>query len=350
MGPDSLPVEVVAAAAAVIAGVVLAVIWDVSHRWRAALRTTAAALCALTAAATALVWVNRQVETYTTWSDLFGASVSRGAVAASSVIPAADGRSSGRLVTFTVVGRASGLALPVIAYLPTAYDTSSTTRFPVIEALHGFPGSPLTWLHRLHAADYLDREIAAGRMAPTVVLFPYITPDPLLDTECTNLVHGPHMETFLTVDVPAAARARFRIRTDRDGWGLIGYSAGGFCATNLALRHPTQYAAAASLSGYAEPGIPIGDGSERTYNNAAWRLTHLPVPAIALYLACARTDAGAMRDTAKLARLAHTPMSTTTSYVGTGGHNDQTWQAMEAPAFDWLSGWIGRPLTGQQEA
>jgi enterochelin esterase-like enzyme len=349
MGPDSLAVEVMAAVAAVVAGVVLAVIWDVRHRSRAALRATAAVLCAVTAAAAALVWVNRQVETYTTWSDLFGAPVSRGAVAATSVMAAAAGRSAGRLVTFTVVGRASGLALPVIAYLPAAYDTSRVTRFPVIEALHGFPGSPLGWLRRLDAPGYLDREIAAGRMAPTVVLFPYITPDPLLDTECTNLVHGPHIETFLTVDVPAAARARFRIRTDRAGWGLMGYSAGGFCATNLALRHPTQYAAAASLSGYAEPGIAIGDGSERTYNDDAWRLTHLPLPAIALYLACARTDAGAVRDTAELGRLAHAPISTTTSYVGTGGHNYQTWQAMEAPAFDWLSGWLGRPLTGQQE-
>jgi hypothetical protein len=73
-------------------------------------------------------------------------------------------------------------------------------------------------------------------------------------------------------------------------------------------------------------------------------LTHLPVPAVALYLACARTDIAAMRETADLARLARAPMSTTTAYVRTGGHNDQTWQAMEVPAFDWLSSWLGRPL------
>jgi enterochelin esterase-like enzyme len=344
MGPDSLPVEFIAAVTAVIAGVVLAVTWDVWHGWRrAALRSAAAALCVVTAVAAALVWVNRQVETYTTWSDVLGEPARPAAVAVPAVMAPADAERSGRLVTFTVAGRVSGLTLPVVAYLPAGYDTSGTARFPVIEALHGFPGSPLTWLDRLGAAGYLDREIAAGRMAPTVVLFPYITPDPLLDTECTNLVHGPQTDTFLAVDVPAAARARFHIRADRGGWGLIGFSAGGFCATNLALRHPQQYAATASLSGYASPGIRIGDGSEHTYNNVPWRLSHLPLPAVALYLACARTDAGAMRQTAELARLAHTPMSTTTAYIATGGHNDQTWRAMEAPAFDWLSSWLGRP-------
>lgn len=42
-------------------------------------------------------------------------------------------------------------------------------------------------------------------------------------------------------------------------------------------------------------------------------------------------------------------MSTTTAYVGTGGHGDQTSQAMEAPAFDWLSGWLGRPLSMRRQ-
>jgi S-formylglutathione hydrolase FrmB len=299
------------------------------------------------------------VETYTSWSDLPGAPVQAAAGVAGAPAPgpveAPAGRTDAptaadpgrRLVSFTVAGRASGLTLPVFAYLPAGYDAGTATRYPVIEAMHGYPGSPLTWLHRLNVVTYLDQEMAAGRMAPTVVLFPYQTPDPMLDTECTNLAHGPQTDTFLTTDVPAAAQARFRVRTDRAGWGLIGYSAGGFCAANLLLRHPGQYAAAASLSGYANPGIVIGDGTERTYNNVAWRLQHLPVPAAALYLSCARTDRGAYRGTADLARLARAPLSVTTAYVPTGGHNDQTWKAMEAPAFDWMSNWLGRPTSAR---
>ena len=344
MGPDSIAVELIAVALAVAAVVLLALRWDAGRgRRRTTLRAAAATLCVATTAAVALLWVNRQVETYTTWSDVFGGPTEANASGSVPAAPA-DTHIQGRIVTLTVPGRDSGMTAPMYVYLPVAYDRKPARRFPVIEALDGFPGSPLTWLHRLGAADHLDREIAAGRMAPTVVLFPYQTPDPLLDTECTNLRYGPKAETFLTVDVPATARAHLRVRTDRAAWGLIGYSAGGYCATNLLLRHPTRYAAAASLSGYSDPGIAIGDGTEHTLNNDIWRLQHLPPPAVALYLACARTDPTAMRDTAALARAAHPPVSTTTAYVGTGGHNSQTWQAMEAPAFDWLSGWLARAL------
>jgi enterochelin esterase-like enzyme len=229
-------------------------------------------------------------------------------------------------------------------YLPPGYDRDPRVRFPVVEATHGFPGSPKTWLRRLDVQGYLDQEIAAGRMAPTVVLFPYQTPKQLLDTECTNLTDGPQAETFLTEDVPAYAKAHFRVRTDRAGWGLTGYSAGGYCATNLLLRHPGEYAAAASLSGFGQPGIKIGDGSEDTTNNDAWRLRHLPQPAAALYLAWAADDTPSRRESLRLARLAHAPFEVTTGALAHGGHSDAAWEAMEAPAFDWLSDHLARPV------
>jgi enterochelin esterase-like enzyme len=228
-------------------------------------------------------------------------------------------------------------------YLPPGYDRDPRERFPVLEAAHGYPGSPRTWFRRLDAQSYLDREIAAGRMAPTVVLFPYQTPKQLLDTECTNLANGPQAETFLTEDVPAYARAYLRVRTDRAGWGLIGYSAGGYCATNLLLRHPGQYAAAASLSGFDQPGIKVGDGTENTANNDSWRLTHLPQPAVALYLAWAADDTPTRRASLRLARLARAPLAVTTAVLAHGGHSDAAWQEMEAPAFDWLSDNLARP-------
>ncbi len=343
MAPDSLAVQFLALAAAVVAAVALALTWERGSGWRrVARRAGIATLCVTTALAAALVWVNRQVETYTSWSELAGASPAE----AVQPLPSPGGGTAGRLVNLSVPGKASGLSLPMLAYLPAAYDAHPTTRFPVIEALHGYPASPAQWITALHTPEYLDREIAAGRMAPTVVLFPYTTPDRLLDTECTNLSHGPQAETYLTVDVPAAAGNQLRVRTDRAGWGLIGYSAGGFCAANLALRHPTEFAAAASLSGYATPGITIGDGTEHTLNNDIWRLQHLPPPAVALYLGCARADRTAMRDTSALAQLVRAPMNVTTGYVNDGGHNIGTWLAMEPPAFDWLSSWLGRPLAG----
>jgi enterochelin esterase-like enzyme len=355
MAPDSLAVELVAVGAAIAAAVCLAFLWNIARGWRGALvRGATIVTCLVSTAAVGLVWVNRQIDTYTSWSDLLGSSATAPATPSATPAPpatqgptpgATHGATGGRIISFTVAGRASGLTMPVYAYLPAAYDLDRTTHFPVVEALHGYVGSPLFWQRKLNVVAVLDEEIAAGRMAPTVVIFPYQTPTPLLDTECTNLVNGPQAETFLTVDVPADVRTRLRIRADRNGWGLIGYSTGAYCATDLLLRHPAQYAAAASLSGYPAPGIAVGDGTEHTLYDDAWRLRHLPIPAGALYLACARSDAGALRGTLTLARLARSPLSVTTAYVNGGGHNGQTWIAMEAPAFDWLSTWLGRPTS-----
>ncbi|MBY8875009.1 esterase [Micromonospora sp. PLK6-60] len=337
LAPDGLGTALLAATATVLTTLALAATWDTGTGWRRhARRATTAALTLLTAVATSLIWVNRQIETYTSWPGLLGRTADSQPVA-----PHRPG--GGRIITLTVTGHHSGLTLPVYAYLPAAYDTHPHQHFPVIEALHGYPGSPLSWLRQLAAPAHLDQEIRAGRMAPTVVLFPYQTPAPLTDTECVNLNGGPQAETFLTVDVPAAARTRLRVRADRAGWALTGYSAGGYCATNLALRHPDRYAAAASLSGYATPGITIGDGTEHTLNDDTWRLRHLPAPAVALYLAAGRADRTCADDARTLAHLAHPPLTVTTSLLPGGGHNGATWQAMEDPAFDWLSSWLARP-------
>lgn len=344
MSIDSLAVQLTAVAVAVLAVVTLSLLWGRGQGWpRALLRTATVVFCLLSSTSAGLLWVNQQVDAYPTWSSLFGSNGD--ADAPTTTTATSHGTAGGgQLLTLTVPGHFSGLTLPIHAYLPPGYRDDGSTRYPVVEALHGFPGSPTTWLNRLDAAKILDHEVLAGRMAPTVVLFPFQTPDPLLDTECTDLVGSAQSETFLTRDVPAWARTRFHVRTDPAGWGLIGYSAGGYCATDLALRHPEEFTAAASLSGANTPGIKIGNGTENTLYNDLWRLKHLPIPAVALYLASARSDGAPLRDTRALAQAARAPLSVTTSYIDGGGHNVQTWQAMEAPAFDWLSNELGRPI------
>jgi enterochelin esterase-like enzyme len=324
--------------------VLLALTWDRRGRvWRGAL----VAVSVLVVAATAGLQLNRMTEAYPSWASLLGPAPRQPAQAeaklAAGTPGAAGGRSGSKMLSLTVAGAASKLTLPMYVYLPAGYAQGGRTAFPVIEATHGYPGTAVTWVKKLRAQHYLDAEIAAGRMAPTVVIFPMQTPRALLDTECTNLVHGPQTETYLTVDVPAYVRAHFHVRADRGGWGLIGYSAGGFCTNNLLLRHPGQYAAGASLSGYASPGIAIGDGSENTYNNPAWRLQHLPQPGVSLFLAWADDDKTTRRDSLRLASLAHSPIQVTTATVAHGGHSHAVWQQMEGPAFDWLSAHLARP-------
>ncbi len=349
MSPDSPTVELLAVVAAVLAAAVLGFTWNVAGGWRRALlRSAAITACLATMAVAGLTWVNRQIDLYPTWASIFGSRHAAGGADgtddAGVPVSAESGSSgSGRIVTYHLAGAQSKLNLMMYAYLPPGYDQHPTTKYPVIEALHGFPGNPVLWLKQLTVAAVLDKEISQGRMAPVVVLFPYQTPDPSIDTECANLPNGPQAETFLTQDVPAFAHERMHVREEPGSWGLIGYSAGAYCATNLLLRHPEQYHAAASLSGQATPGIRIGDQNLQNTYDVSWRLQHLPIPAVALYLACAKSDPSALRGTQEMVHLAHAPISVTTNFVNGGGHNSETWLAMEAPAFDWLSTWLGQP-------
>ncbi|WP_433293279.1 alpha/beta hydrolase [Actinoplanes sp. CA-030573] len=325
MSPDGVLPLVLALTAVAATAVLLAVAWN---RLRLAGRSGLVLLAALSVVASAALQVNRLTEAYPQ--------------AAEAAPPASV--TGSRMLIVHVPGKASRLTLTMFVYLPAAYR-GGNGRYPVIEALHGYPGSPITWIRRLHVQATLDEEIASGRMAPTVVLFPFQTTWHLLDTECTNLKDSVQSETFLTVDVPAYARAHWRVRADRAGWGLTGYSAGAYCATNLLLKHPGEYAAAASLAGYAAPGIKVGDGSELTTNNPAWRLRHLPQPPAALWLGWAADDKESSRDQRRLASLCHHPLSLTTATVAHGGHSDAVWLRMEPPSFDWLSAHLARPVS-----
>ena len=366
MNIDSPATVLVALAVALGATVLLAGIWDARRLVGRILLVTAVVL---TVSSTAVLELNRLTETYPTWTSLLSRSTEADHVGdgdqppaddeqappdepekeappvpVASGAPATPGAGGGRLVRYRVVGTASGLSMPMAVYLPGAYSTPAgkKLRFPVIEALHGYPGTPETWLRRLDVKRILDQEIAAGRMAPTVVLFPYQTPNRLLDTECTDLSRGPKAETYVTVDVPRWARTNLRVRTDGAGWGLIGYSAGAFCAMNLALRHPDKYVAGASLSGFSDPGIKVGDGTEKTTNNIAWQLTNKPPPPVSLFLGFADDDKGSRNSSRHIAQLVKPPTTVTTAHVPRGGHSHAVWREMEGPAFDWLSARLAR--------
>lgn len=351
MQPDSLTTMVVTILAAVAGAAGTGWGWDHARGWwRWPVRAVALVLCAGLSLASAGIGVNHELRLYPTWGSI--ASGGRGDAgpvpqpAAASAQPSADPGGS-EIVRFTVAGHASHITMSALAYLPAGYRSAANAsrRYPVIEAFDGFPGSPNYWVKTMRVQEVLDREIAAGRMAPTVVVLPYQTRDAAVDTECVDAVGGAKFDTFLAVDVPAAVVAQFRVRTDRAAWGTIGTSTGGFCAVNLALRHTGRYAAAASLSGYFEAitdrttgDLYRGDSRARNENSPLWRLANLPVPATAVYLSCARDDRHALDQLQRFQAAARAPLAVSTDLVPQGGHSSAVWRSVLPAALDWLSG------------
>lgn len=264
------------------------------------------------------------------------------------VAVAAAGRPAGHglLVRVQLSGQGSGLSRPAAVYLPDAYfdPARAGVRFPVIEVLSGSPGNPPQTLDLLGLATALDRAATAQQMAPAVVVVPDTNGSAVLDRECVDAASGVLDDTYLTADLQAFLSAHFRVLPPGAGWGLLGSSTGGFCAVNLTLRHPDRYGAAASLSGYYRPLTDVttgdlygGSSALRDANDPSWRITHLPVPPVHLWLSAGTGEPGPLRDLQEFTGLLHSPVDATAVTTAGAGHNFAAWSAVLPQALGWLS-------------
>jgi enterochelin esterase-like enzyme len=237
--------------------------------------------------------------------------------------------------------------------LPPQYGDPAyrNRRFPVIELVPGYPGHPRNWVEQFNVAAVLDQAIASGHVSPLIAVMPTSTVTPPRDTECVNVPGGPQVETYLTTDVPDAITRAFRAQPISTGWALMGYSTGGYCSVNLALRHPGHYRAAVSLAGYNAPAndrttgdLFAGDSALRDQNTTLWRVQHLPPPVLSLLLMDTADDKESFSDDRALAAAAVPPLHVSVISLAHGGHNFTTWRAEELTALSWLSAFLTPPL------
>lgn len=259
----------------------------------------------------------------------------------------------GRVESVQLVGQRSGLGEHAYVYLPPQYFAASWRGrlFPGVEVMTGYPGNERSLVTRMHYPDQELDAIRAHRAQPMVLVMlrPSVT-EPR-DTECTDVPGGPQAMTFFTQDVPVAVEHALRVRPT--GWGVIGDSTGGYCATKLALMRSDVFTSAVSFSGYyhALHDATTGDlwgGSPavREQNDPLWRLGHLPEPPISLFASIAPGEGGpeGYQDTMRLRRAVsggHGPLKLTLVVVRDGGHNFAAWSALMPRAFSWLSAQLG---------
>ena len=262
----------------------------------------------------------------------------------------------GRYSAVTIVGERSGIEQQAYVYLPPEYfqPAFQHTAFPVLTSYVGYPGSIQGVMARLKLPQTAARLMTTGRMEAAIVVLISQTVAPPRDTDCVDAVGGPQVETYLTSDYQTAMRSAYRVRKEPAGWGLIGFSEGGTCALEAAMRHPGMFGVAVSLGGeYRDyengqtgtlfgPGGPARDKLLASYN-LVWRLGHLPPPDIRVMVA---TTAHGERDYASTEQFIHAvkpPMEVTPLVLSSGGHNFTTWGLELTPALTWMSGQLLPP-------
>ena len=255
-------------------------------------------------------------------------------------------RTRGRIESLTIYGAHSRLSEQALVYLPPQYFQAAfaRSRFPAVEVFTGYPGTTSSLVQRLHYPDVLLNEISARRSRPMVLVMLRPTVAPPRDTECTDVPAGPQTLTYFAEDVPRAISSFLRVGPA--GWGAIGDSTGGYCATKLAMTHSSIFPAAASLSGYYHAlrdgttgDLWGGSPQVRKLNDPEWLLGHEPAPPVSVYAmigADEHTHTG-LGDTRTFAALVRPPMSMTTVVLPGGGHNFASWAKVMPAALDFLS-------------
>lgn len=159
---------------------------------------------------------------------------------------------------------------PIAIYLPPSYD-GGTGRYPVVYFLPGF-GDPLAYYTRygvyqgFQLRESLDALIQAGRIGEMIVVIPN-TATFLGGTFCVDSPLLGDWESFIARDVVDYVDAGFRTEASADRRGIAGFSAGGFSALHLAMRHPDRFGAVYALS----PGLfdPQGLGQNVMFASPA---------------------------------------------------------------------------------
>ncbi|MGI5126325.1 alpha/beta hydrolase [Pseudonocardia sp. CA-107938] len=195
-------------------------------------------------------------------------------------VPPPDMPRTGRIARVDVPGVASGFAArPAWVYLPPAYLASSRPLLPVLVLVPGQPGGPDDWLLAGRLAQVLDQWAAAHAGLAPVVVVPDATGASLANPLCMDSRLG-RAETYLTVDVPAWIGSHLQVGPGR---AVGGFSFGGTCALQLAVRRPDVYPTFLDVSGQAEP--TLGDHARTVAatfggDEAAFRAVN-PLPQLA---------------------------------------------------------------------
>jgi len=187
---------------------------------------------------------------------------------------------------------------------------------------------------------------------PVALVMPDPNGSPQISLQCLNVVGGPQDATYLVQDVPNYLSRKLRLQPPGRAWGIAGYSEGGYCAANLALRYPGRYGYAGVLSGYFVPsndrlGHPSrmmdpfrGNIALRKKNTPLARVTALPL-AIKIPKFWLGVGSYAHRDVASAQAFQRQVLARQPNVVldieRGGSHTMTTWRALVPPLLEWMT-------------
>ena len=230
-----------------------------------------------------------------------------------------------------------------VVYLPPGYSTAA--RYPVVYVLHGLPGSPYSVANGMRFAEIADPLVTSGVLQPFIAVVP-AGPPPKYAGEWA----GP-WERYLLRDVLPWSATNLPVATAAARRTLAGYSAGGFGAVDIGLRHRSLFSTVESWSGYFDPPHdgPFRHASPATLrandptllarrDAAALRGGHLQVFLSVGSTHDRWTEARTLAFASEL-RALHVPYRL---WLAPGGHDGKFWRKQLPAALEYAVPWPSR--------
>jgi len=319
-------------------------------------RMLAAVGSAVLVLASAGVGVNAYFEYFSTLGEAVGGQVPDEESLAHA--DAADGSvpPAGAVVPATLPGTVSGFAArDALVYLPPVWFARPRPVLPVVLLLHGSPGSPDDWTEGGQAQATADAFAAQHSGVAPVLVMPDSNGSLTADTECVDSPTG-QVETYLTVDVPAAVQKTFGTQPPGQRWAVVGLSEGGSCAIMLALRHPRLFSTFADFSGLVGPRLSdtnadtadtvaqLFGGSQQQFaaHDPATLLRAAPFPGMGGWFEVGTDDGEPLAAARELAPLAAAAgIDTCLVVIADGAHTFDVWSSALRSSLPWVAARLG---------
>lgn len=193
----------------------------------------------------------------------------------------------GEVRTHWYESRSLGTLRSVTVYVPPGYDRDPARSYPVLYLLHGANADETAWTRLGRANHILDNLLAAGRIAPFLVVMPFgygVPPGTSGGGDNTA-----QFSRDLREDLLPFIEARYRVAADRDRRALVGLSMGGGQALSIGLNHLDLFS---HLGGFSS-GLGSAGDFPKTYAAAVADASGVNHRLKLLWVGCGTAD-GAM--------------------------------------------------------
>ena len=158
----------------------------------------------------------------------------------------------------TLESSAMDATVPFMVYLPAGY--TSTEKYPVWYAMHGYSSTEKWWLDDALVGDHADALAASGELAPMIMVFPMTRYDDAktIEADMADGIRGPsRMERFLCEELIPYIDGHYSTISSAEGRSIGGFSMGGLFALQIGLHQPQLF----SKIGAYSPALTYSDFS-----------------------------------------------------------------------------------------